>query len=89
MTDTNITRTDNSSEPDCSALELCQEAVSGILLTALGGNDKALRTTDGFVRWGLVEFRILETIKHHWPGAAASSDERSVSLRCVLDETFH
>jgi len=55
-------------ETACSALESCQKAVRKILLDLLDGSDKALRTEDGFVRWGLVENRILETIETHWSG---------------------
>ncbi len=36
--------------------------VSRILLEALSGTDRNLRTKDGYIKWGLVERRIHEII---------------------------
>jgi len=63
---------ESSPAPDGSAaLKACQFAVSDILLAALSGSDKTLRTADGFVRWGEVEHRIRYTIELRWPNATA------------------
>lgn len=62
------------SAPGCWALKDCQFAVSDILQAALSGLDKTLRTPDGYVRWGEVEFRIRCKIADHWPNPQISRD---------------
>ncbi|MHB8410219.1 MAG: hypothetical protein ACYDHY_19470 [Acidiferrobacterales bacterium] len=47
--------------------EACKVSVSALLIAALQGTDPALRTHDGFVRWGLVEKRLHGLIDRYFP----------------------
>lgn len=55
------TTKDKSKEQQPFASSTCyalKSAVSEVLMNAVNGSDKSLRTDDGFIRWGLVEKRI-------------------------------